>query len=192
MAVTGRKKQLRNGARPKEWEPSTRDLEIYRMLSEGKLTQTEIAGQFRGVGRSRVSQIGKRIDQWLAPQLINSIREIKARHTQHLLVIFREAMNARDRSKEGDRTVSATSSSDNGNSHTVTQKTTTGNPTYLGEARRALAEIRQIWGADAPIEVRHGLEVRVAGRPIEEAAQMVLDQMEVVKARVIGVSEKNK
>ena len=188
MAVTGRKKQVLSGARPKEWEPSTRDLEIYRLLAEGRLTQTEISVKFRGGGRSRVSQIGKRIDQWLAPQLINSIREIKARHTQHLLVIFREAMNAWDRSKEGDRTDSETSTSQSGNSPTVTTKTTTGNPPYLGEARRALAEIRQIWGADAPIEVRHGLEVRVAGRPMEEAAQMVLDQMEVAKARVLNLA----
>ena len=122
---------------------------------------------------------------------MNSIREIKARHTQHLLVIFREAMSAWDRSKEGEHITSETNTTDKGDSHTKTHKTATGNPSYLGEARRALAEIRQIWGADAPIEVRHGLEVRVAGRPIEEAAQQVLDQMEVVKAKVLGVAEKN-
>lgn len=182
-----RKRVQRTGKQTKPWEPSTRDLEVYRLICEGKLTQAQVAEKFTGIGRARVGQIAAKVDAWLAPQLMESVRSIKARHTQHLMVIFREAMRAWDDSKLESGQTSITED-DRGTSTTTTTRSNVGNAAFLTQARQALAEIRQIWGADAPLEVRHGLEVRVAGRPIDDAAAEVIRQMEEAKKRIIDVT----
>jgi len=188
VASKSRRSPKKGGTRRvKPWEPSTRDLEIYRMICDGRKTHTEISEEFKGIGRQTVSKVGRKIDDWLAPQLMESIRVIKARHTQHLMVIFREAMNAWDCSKCVDTKV-AVSEGDGQYMTTTTQQSHVGNPAFLTQARQALAEIRGIWGADAPIEVRHGLEIRVAGRDMEDAAKDVLNQMEIARKRIIDVT----
>jgi hypothetical protein len=159
------------------WEPTPRDLQIYARLCEGQTTR-EVAKEF-DLTHGRIVQLGQQIDRWLAPQLMDSIREIKARHTEHLMHIFRQAMAAWERSKLD--SVATTEKSINHGEHpgtetAMTTKTQAGHPAFLAEARAALSDIRKIWGADAPVDVRMEGELRVAGMPLDDARRLYAER----------------
>ena len=182
----GKRKTVRRSKRSAEpWEPSPTQLEIYADVSRG-LAQRDVA-KIHGVKQPAVSKICKRIEEWLVPQMMESIREIKARHTAHLMHVFQEAMAAWERSKLPAFSTTRKESEENGDERTRTKKGQTGNSTYLSEARAALKEIRQIWGADAPIEVQHSGEIRVAGMSAEEMKEHVASQLDDARKMIIEV-----
>ena len=150
----------------KPWEPSLRDLEIYAGLAEGRTTR-DVAEQY-GIDHSRVVRIGQKIDKWLAPQWMDRIRELKARQTESLMHVFREAMGAWRDSKRDAVSSTDRTSEKHGTETSVTTKGQCGNPSFLSEARAALADIRKIWGADAPVDPGDTQSDRVSGRPREE------------------------
>ena len=147
------------------WEPCTRDLEIYASVTAGN--SETVTGKAFKLSQVRIHQICKRIDVWLAPQFMEEIREMRARHTSHLMHVFHEAMAAWERSKLDEQILTVEKQGD-GVKNTMRKKGQSGSALFLQEARAALAEIRKIWGADAAIDIRHSGEIRVAGRPIEE------------------------
>ena len=174
---------------PKPWEPSVQDLEIYALVIEGTLTQGQI-GEKYGVSQPAVSMCCRRIDRWLIPQYMDHIREEKARQTEHLWHIFREAMGGWRESKKSAKTVTTVrepvvTEDEDGTSRVwkvISSRTTTvgqaGDPAHLAQARAALLDIRKIWGVDAPLEVRHSGEIRVGGLSREEAIKARIAQLE--------------
>ena len=166
MSGNGKKPTVGPARRQGPWDPSAGDLAIYADKCRGTMTLVEIGIKY-GVSKDVVWKRCKRIDAWLWPQRVEEIREIKARHEGHLAHVFREAMRAWERSKRAKRkTVLKTI-----DGKTETQKTVElrhGDPRHLANAMKALNDIRDIWGANAPLEVMHVGEPRVAGRNREE------------------------
>ncbi len=151
--------------------PSARDLEIYEFLMEGN-SMSKAGEKFGGLCKQRISQIAAVVNKWLIPIYIDKIREVKVEHTMRLTYIFHEAMAAWKRSQEEETIVKETETTTTvgqfpGDTSTSsrTKKRPVGAAVYLSEARAALAEIRKIWGADAPVaaEVDGADGPRVAG-----------------------------
>jgi hypothetical protein len=168
--------------RPKNgqpWRPDVRDLQIYARACSGK-TFTAIAGDFE-LTPARCGQICKTIDAWLAPQLLGQIREMKANHTSRLMHIYTEAMAAWERSKKDAESEKETETAD-GNSVSKSRKRQCGNPVYLETAMDALMQIREIWGADAPLQIAQTSELRVAGRNRDEVRGELLGHMRRITA----------
>ena len=150
------------------WEPDEHQMSVYAAVVRGDRSYREIAGEFK-ISKARVCQLVKKINGWLWPQRMDEIREIKAEHTERLLHVYGEAMAAWERSKLDEETTRVKTGGQHGPEKSRVRKGQAGNPAFLQEARAALAEIRRIWGADAPITHQHTGEVRVAGVSREEA-----------------------
>lgn len=168
---------------PEVWEPDEKQLQIYRYVLSGKSQRR--AGQKFGKTQPAITYICKKIDDYLARTYMGQIRQIKANHTQRLEIIYNEAMAAWRRSQRDAETVTETEKDMGKFSGTETKKTIkgqTGAAQFLSEARGALNEIRNIWGANAPLQIEHAGEVRVAGRPIEECRAELLEKVQRICA----------
>jgi hypothetical protein len=99
---------------------------------------------------------------------MDSIREIKARHTGCLMRSYQEAMDGWRESKQ-DTESETVKSGKSGVETTTRRQGQCGNPAFLAEARAALADIRKIWGADEPVTIHHGGDMRYSGMPRDEA-----------------------
>jgi hypothetical protein len=173
------RKKHRGRLKPKVWEPSERDLEIYVYVQSGK--SMHAAARKWEMTTANVSYKCKKIDRWYFDQYVNRVREIKANHTQRLEVIYRRAMEAFLDSQKDEVTQAEIDKDFGLHPGTETRKTRrgqSGNPAFLTEARAAIKEIREIWGANAPLQIEHMGEVRVAGRPISEARSELLEKMQ--------------
>jgi hypothetical protein len=172
-------RRKKSGVRPrkgevKQWEPIPRDLEVYHHITSGKTCRE--TGKLMDLSESGVTRIVKRVDAWLAPQYLDSIRELKANHVERLMHIYHEAMAAWERSKLPADSVSVkdvavkTTAKVSLPAKEVTRnrRWQSGNSQYLAEARDALADIRRILGADAPLKVEHSGEIRVAGQQLSD------------------------
>lgn len=192
-----RMKTALGGSRAKKgvWEPDPKQLEMFYAICQGK-TYREVAAEHGVKSHTNIIEIVRRVKNWLIPQWADDIRGIKAQQTQSLLHIFGEAMKAWEKSKEQAVTVrrkgvsleSDTKAGAISLPAVETTETTVwqcGDPRFLSEARAALREIREIWGANAPIKVEHSGELRVAGETVEEANRQLLERVEQVKARLL-------
>lgn len=178
--MAAKKKGTRRAGNPlsrhktaKPWEPTAQQLEVYNRFIAGE-SQVELAAACK-LSQQTVSHWVQQINTWLVPQFINSVREIRCQHTEHLTYIFREAMKGWERSKEDAVTTVSESGSGSGedggswNKEGTTTRGQVGNPSFLAEARAALREIREMWGADSPKRIDIQGEIRVAGQGRDEA-----------------------
>lgn len=151
--------------------PPVRDLEIYACLQRGETT-TATAKKF-GLTQPRIVQIGQSVDKWLRPQWMDHILDIRVRHCESLTHLFCEAMAAWERSKLDAVTVTKKAGNKPGehggpfDEESTQTRGQAGNPAFLAEARAALADIRKIWAADAP--VKHEVSgMAFGGKPLDE------------------------
>lgn len=135
-------------------------------MIRGKETYKQVGEQY-GLTRQAVHQIFKKVNQWFVPQILDDIKSEKARQVAHLRNIFIEAMRAWEDSKRPTKTRKRGVAGENA-IDTIEHRTSSGNPAFLRAALDALADIRKVIGADAPLEVRHTGEVRVAGKTIDD------------------------
>lgn len=122
-------------------------------------TQQRIA-EHLGVSQPRVSQILKKIEAKLHAEFVDEAAEIKARQTAQLEHVYTEALYQWLRSCEdlerttvvsGRAGVSAVMGViDLPNLETTMKEGQSGNPALLAQAMKALADIRAIWGLEAP------------------------------------------
>ena len=166
------------------WQPSPKQLEIYEAVHRGDRTQRDIAKQYR-VSQPRVSQICKSVEQWLMPQLMEQIRELKTQHTARLQHLYHEAVIAWENSKTDEI---VRTESDDGVS--VRTRPRTGDAAYLREARAALGDIRDVWGANAPVNVHAVNELRVAGLSIDEAVSAKIGQLQRISGEIRNASDR--
>ena len=150
-------------------EPTARDLAIYHEVSKGHRPYSDIGQEF-DITPQRVCQIAEEIDKYLVPHFMDKIRQTKVRHTGHLHHMFQQAMAAWEKSKLDPHEETNHVNEDGDSSHTLKRKTTAGDPTFLNQARAILADIRKIWGADAPAP-KDDSGTRAAGVPYEEAVK---------------------
>lgn len=134
----------------------TRELRTLELATLG-WSQHRIA-EHLGASQAAVSKILKRIELRLLRELSETVERQKARQTIRLERLFSEAMGAWERSKADStrRRQRKTQSGAGGTGATVAEIVTEnqhGDPRYLDEARKALADHRKIWGLDAPQKV---------------------------------------
>lgn len=162
-----------------DWRPDNRMLEIYRYVLSGR-SQKRAARRFE-ITQGYVSKICSRVDDWLARTYMGQIRQIKANHTQRLEYIYNQAMSAWRRSQRDEVTETETDKNYGMHPGSETKKTRraqAGAAAFLSEARAAINEIRNIWGANAPLQIEHAGEVRVAGRSIDECRAELLEKVQ--------------
>jgi transcriptional regulator with XRE-family HTH domain len=110
-------------------------------------TQREIASQL-GVNQSSVWKVLRKLSRRMATQMEASILERKAEQVAQLEQIAMEAMQAWERSKEAAHAAQERRSKD-GMSMTTSATGQYGDPRFLEQAIKAMADIRQVLACDA-------------------------------------------
>lgn len=122
-------------------------------------SQHQIAADL-GVSQAAVSKILTRVELRVLRELTARVERQKARQTLRLEHIFAEAMRAWDQSKaDTTRRRQRKSDGPGGVGATVAEivvENQHGDPRYLEEARKALADHRKLWGLDAPQKIDVG------------------------------------
>lgn len=144
-------------ARPNKEAVVAREQEAWRLRLRG-WTQCQIAAELK-VDQSTISDYLKRRNQALAEEFTEEAREVKAQQTAQLEHIYAEAVAAWEQSKlPAERTQVVTGRAvasqfgivDLPDLETTTTEGQSGNPALLAAALKAKADIRAIWGMDAP------------------------------------------
>jgi len=157
-------------SKDKPWEPSAPQLQIYAEVCSG-LSHAVVAAKHH-ISRIRVGAICHQIDSWFVPQYLERIKELKCGHTNRLMFIYTEAMAAWGRSqKEAVEVTETETETEKGgfSSSSRKKKGRDGSYQFLETAKDALKQIREIWGANAPLKIEHSGELRVAGMSVEQA-----------------------
>jgi hypothetical protein len=163
--ISSKTRSLRGAA--KQANARSRDLElrIWTLLSEGK-TPSAIARDV-GVARQSVHRIIRRVEAKYNQAIGATVERLKARQARTLWAVVDEAVDAWERSKQPSRRVRKESGSrgpgglrngesggGRGSSRTDLTRTEVesrvGDPRFLAEAREALADLRKLYGLDAP------------------------------------------
>ncbi len=122
-------------------------------------SQHQIAGDL-GISQAAVSKLLKRVEERMLRELAETIERHKARQTLRLEHQYAEAMRAWDDSKadatrKRQRKTQGGSGGADATLAEVVSENQHGDPRYLEVARKALADVRKVWGLDAP----HQLDV---------------------------------
>lgn len=131
-----------------------REREAWRLRLQG-WTQENIAVRL-GCDQSTISTILKRITRKLQAEFVEEVAEIKAMQAAQLNEMHRKAMEQYERSCEDSLQVVSGRAKVSELGGTVylpdleTRKGQSGNPALLAQARGALADVRAIYGMDAP------------------------------------------
>jgi len=134
----------------------TRELRAMELTVLG-WSQHQIAADL-GVSQAAVSKILTRVEQRALQELLTVVERQKVRHTLRLEHLFAESIRAWEHSKADTtkRRQRKTHTRDGGAGATVAEvvvENQHGDPRYLDEARKALADHRKLWGLDAPQKV---------------------------------------
>lgn len=151
----------------KPYEPTAEQLRMYNMWSVQLMT-------YRGISEavkknvSSVFTAVKRVDEYYKDLYRDTQEGFRTKHTRALEEIAAKAMKAFDESV-GVHEVKTVKDSPGGEDKpggvetTVRTEKMVGSQAFLAEARAAMAEIRKIWGVDAPakseIELTHAEEI---------------------------------
>jgi DNA-binding CsgD family transcriptional regulator len=152
----------------KQANAHSRDLElrIWTLLSEGK-TPSAIARDV-GIARQSVHRIIRRVEAKYHEAIWATVERLKARQARALEAVLDEALDAWERSKQLARRVRKESGqpgslrsaesrrgrrNGSGGRMDLTRtdvQSRVGDPRFLTEAREALADLRKLYGLDAP------------------------------------------
>jgi hypothetical protein len=129
-------------------------------LAAKGLSDAKIAAEIDKAGLGEITHQGvnkmlRRVEARFFREMTERIAGVKASQTKALMTVYREAMDAWERSKQTAKTltkqVGGAGPGPGGVERVTTQlRDQDGDPRFLTEARAALAEVRKIWGADAP------------------------------------------
>jgi len=162
------------------WEPRSRirarEQRVVALAIQG-WTQHAIAADVR-VSQAAVSKILARVDERLLQELSARVERQKVRQTQRLEYLYTEALHAWEQSK-GDTTRRRQRQSEPaggvGRGQTVAEievSTQHGDPRFLDEGRKALADLRKLWGIEAP----RRSDVHVGREPFADLSDEELHQ----------------
>jgi DNA modification methylase len=140
-----------------------------------------------GISQPAVSKLLKRIETRLLRELAETVGRQRARQALRLEHVYAEAMRAWQESK-ADSTRRRQRKTQGGQGHEATvaeivSENQHGDPQYLDEARRALADHRKLWGLDAPQKV----DLRASRDPYDEMSEEALREAVAQQARLLGV-----
>ena len=161
----------------------TRELRALELATEG-WSQHQIAADL-GVSQAAVSKILKRVELRILRELMETVERQKARQTIRLEHLFAEAMRAwtaskADMTRRRQRKTQG-SGRDGGATMEVVVESQHGDPRYLEEARKALADHRKIWGLDAAQK----LDVRASRHPYADMTEDELRTALAEQARLL-------
>ena len=131
-----------------------RERQVMDYILEGH-SQTAIASRL-GISQPAVSKIVRRIEERLLSDVAWRIERQRARHSLRLEFLYAEAVRAWRASQEDGLRKRQRKTEAAGGGATVAEivsENRHGDPRYLDEARKTLADLRTIWGVDAPDRV---------------------------------------
>jgi AraC-like DNA-binding protein len=165
----------------------TRELRALELTNLG-WSQHQIAAEL-GISQAGVSKLLKRIELRILRELTETVERQKARHTLRLEHLFAESMRAWIDSKaDSTRRRQRKTQPGTGTGATIAEIVTEnqyGDPRYLEEARKALADHRKIWGLDAPQKV----DVRASRNPYADMTEAELRAELARQARLLGAPD---
>lgn len=145
----------RQRTRRQDDQALARDERIWELRSKG-MSQSAI-GEIVGVDQCTVSTSLKRISERVIKTMTDEVGKEKLILTRQYEHIVSEAMAAWEASKKASRTVRKTTRTPGGEGvepeeEVIVQEARdqTGDPVYLETAMKAMAEVKKIWGLDAP------------------------------------------
>jgi hypothetical protein len=143
-----------------------------------------------GISQPAVSKIQKRIELRMLREFTGTVERQRVRHSLRLEHLYTEALQAWERSK-ADLTRRRQRKADGGSTGagaTVAEiviENQHGDPRYLDEARKALADQRKLWGLDAPQKV----DVRASQNPYAAMSENDLRAELARQAHLLGPAE---
>ncbi len=166
----------------------TRERQIQDLAVQG-WSQAQIATEL-GLSQPAVSKSLRRTETHALRELAASVERQKARQTLRLEHVFAESMGAWEQSKTDAtrRRQRKTQSGVGGADATVAElvvENQHGDPRYLEEARKALADQRKLWGLDAPQKV----DLRATRNPYDEFTEPALLEELAKQARLLAAAE---
>lgn len=150
-APRGRARGGKGGAEPRT-RIRVREIQVMELTLEGR-TQHQIA-QALDISQPAVSKILRRLEERLLLDVAMKVERQRARQTMRLEFLYAEALRAwRQSQEDGLRKRQRKSGLAGGDGQTVAEIVSEhryGDPRFLDEARRTLADLRTLWGVDAP------------------------------------------
>lgn len=162
----------------------TREMRVMELAILG-WSQHQISADI-GVSQAAVSKILQRVETRTLRELTATVERQKARHTLRLEHLYAQAMRAWEESKADNtrRRQRKTQAGQGGAGATVAEVVVEqqhGDPRYLDEARKVLADHRKLWGLDAPQKV----DVRASRNPHEGWTEAALRDELARQARLL-------
>jgi hypothetical protein len=149
----GRARGGQGGAEPRR-RIRLREIQVLDQLVIGR-SQHQIAASL-GISQPAVSKIARRIEERLLSDLAYKVERQRARQTLQLHYLYAESMDAWHTSKQDAVRRRQRKTDDGGDAATVAEvvaENQHGDPRYLEVARKSLADLRSVWGIDAPDRV---------------------------------------
>lgn len=151
-------------------------------------SQHQIAADL-GITQAAVSKLLARVERRLLQELADTVERQKVRQSARLEYLFGEAMRAwtdskADRTRRRQRKTQAGSGGAEATVAEIVTDTHHGDPRFLDEARKALADHRKIWGLDAPQKV----DLRASRNPYDGMTEDDLRAEFTRQARLLNPS----
>jgi DNA-binding MarR family transcriptional regulator len=183
MKARGRGRGGKGGHEPRN-RVRLREVQVLDQILEGR-TQHQIADAL-SISQPAVSKIAKRLEERLLADVTFKVERQRIRHTLRLEFIYQQAIAAWHASKQQTlrRRQRKTDGDDGATIAEIVSENRHGDPRYLDEARKALTDLRTVWGVDAP--ERLSIE---ATSPYASMSDAALEAELVRQARLLGGSE---
>jgi DNA-binding CsgD family transcriptional regulator len=163
----------------------TRELRAMELAVLG-WSQPQIAADL-GISQAAVSKLLKRVETRLLRELADTVQRQKARQTLRLDHLFAEAIRAWHESKaDTTRRRQRQTQGGDGAGATIAElvvENQHGDPRYLDEARKALADQRKLWGLDAPQKV----DLHASRDPYEDMPEEALRAELARQTQLLGL-----
>lgn len=153
MSARGRARGGKGGAEPRS-RIRLRELRVLEAVLAGH-SQAQTAAAL-GISQPAVSKIVRRLEERLLADLAVAVERQRARHTMRLEHLYAESMRAWTASQQDGVRKRQRKSDGTGGGATIAELVSEnrhGDPRYLEEARKALSDLRMIWGVNAPDRV---------------------------------------
>jgi predicted transcriptional regulator len=188
MSATARRRRGRGGQGGHEPRARIRTRELRALeLTVLGWSQPQIAGDL-GISQAAVSKLLRRIETRLLRELAETVQRQKARQTLRLEHLFAEAMRAWNESKaDTTRRRQRQTQGGDGAGATVAElvvENQHGDPRYLDEARKSLADQRKLWGLDAPQKV----DLHASRDPYDDMPEEALRAELARQTQLLGVA----
>jgi len=166
----------------------TRELRAMELLVLG-WSQHQIAADL-GVSQAAVSKILRRVEERVLRELRSVVERQKARHSMRLEHLYAEAMHAwsdskADSTRRRQRKTQAGAGTGGTTVAEVVSENQHGDPRYLEEARKSLADHRKLWGLDAPQKV----DVRALRSPYDDMTEEALREELAKQTRLLEIGK---